>query len=395
MTRYGAFERLGIEIEYAIVGREDLRCMPIADVVLDDLDTPAGALGWSNEFMLHVLELKNPTPIERLDALRQPMQAEIDAMNRRLAQHGARLMPTAMHPWLDPRDARPWPVDPHGIYGAYQRIFETRTHGWANLQSIHINLPFADDGEFARLHEAIRRVLPIIPAIAASSPVADARLTGFRNFRMQAYRTNAARYPLVAGNIIPDSIGGAGAYEAEILAPMFASLAQADPEGTLRFPWLNSRGAIPRFDRHSIEIRVTDTQECIEADLAVAKAIIAAVRLLYLDEAPLAAPLGTSRLVSILGRCIERAEDALIDDADYLSALGRPGNACTAGELWRHLLGRSADGSCIPHLERISRAGTLASRIERALGAFPSRERIASVYAELCECLAKGAAFRD
>ena len=77
------------------------------------------------------------------------------------------------------------------IYQTYDRIFGCKAHGWANLQSMHLNLPFADDAEFARLHAAIRLVLPIIPALAASSPIADGRPTGFMDIRMEAYRTHS------------------------------------------------------------------------------------------------------------------------------------------------------------------------------------------------------------
>ena len=77
----------------------------------------------------------------------------------------ARLLPTAMHPWMDPdRDLRLWPHEASAVYEAFNRIFSCRGHGWANLQSAHINLPFANDEEFGRLHAAIRAVLPIIPA---------------------------------------------------------------------------------------------------------------------------------------------------------------------------------------------------------------------------------------
>src|SRR5665811_1134453 len=87
---------------------------------------------------------------------------------------GAQLMPGAMHPWMDPHsETRLWLGDNAVIYGAYDRIFDCKSHGWANLQSMHVNLPFADDNEFARLHAASRLVLPILPALAASSPIAE------------------------------------------------------------------------------------------------------------------------------------------------------------------------------------------------------------------------------
>ncbi len=92
---------------------------------------------------------------------------------------GARLMPSAMHPWMDPhREMVLWPHENSSIYEAFNRIFDCRGHGWANLQAVHLNLPFRGDAEFARLHAAIRVLLPLLPALAASSPFIDGRLPG-------------------------------------------------------------------------------------------------------------------------------------------------------------------------------------------------------------------------
>jgi len=55
----------------------------------------------------------------------------------------------------------------------------------------------------------------------------------------------------------------------EILAPLYAEMHPLDPEGILCHEWLNSRGAIARFDRNAVEIRLVDVQECPLADLAI------------------------------------------------------------------------------------------------------------------------------
>lgn len=387
MTIYRAFERVGIEIEYAIVGRNDLACLPIADVVLQKARAPRG-LAWSNEFIAHVLELKTLEPAHCLAGLLQPAQSAIAAMNRTLRGHGAQLMPGAMHPLLNPRDARPWTDDPHGIYATYRRIFETSAHGFANLQSIHINLPFADDEEFARLHEAVRLVLPIIPALAASSPVVEGRLAAAKDYRLVSYRDNARGYPLVAGDIIPTRIATPAQYQAQILEPLYHSLEDVDREGVLRHPWLNSRGAIPRFDRNAIEIRLTDTQESVAADLAVAQAIVGLVKQLYDDDRLLRVHIATETLVRILGDCIVKGEETIITALDYLDMFNC-GSATSAGGIWRRSLAESEVEAAAP-----LRAGTLATRLEKALGDCPSMEQICCVYQELCDCLVRGGLFR-
>ena len=106
-------------------------------------------------------------------------------------------MPTGMHPWMDPaREFELWPHGDREIYAAFDRIFDCRGHGWANLQSMHLNLPFADDDEFGRLHAAIRALLPLLPALAASSPFADGHARGLARYaprRVPHQRARACR----------------------------------------------------------------------------------------------------------------------------------------------------------------------------------------------------------
>lgn len=402
-----AFEGIGIELEYMIVDAASLDVRPLADRLLQQdgrcvNEIARGALGWSNELALHVIEVKNRDPHTTLDALAPAFATEVAEIERRLESHGARLMPGAMHPWMDPlREMRLWPHGDDSIYRAYDRIFDCRGHGWANLQSMHINLPFADDAQFARLHATVRLVLPLLPALAASSPVADGRIGGWDDTRMRVYCDNAHGFPSIAGLVVPESVDSRAAYESRILQPMYAAIAQHDPQGVLQHEWLNSRGAIARFDRHAIEIRVIDTQECPHADFAIAAATVAVVRMLYDVHDPTQQDIGTEALGAILQRCMREAERARIDDAHYLRLLGIETAACSAGEAWRALLARSAghEGAATglarwrPALDTILERGPLARRILHALGPAPDRARLQAVYRRLCDCLRSNSLF--
>src|SRR5688572_28507452 len=96
-----AFEACGLELEYVIVDRAGLAVMPIADRVLQDLSGSSepvngcarGELGWSNELVLHVIELKNVRPTAALAPLADKLQDEVREMDRALIRHRARLMP--------------------------------------------------------------------------------------------------------------------------------------------------------------------------------------------------------------------------------------------------------------------------------------------------------------
>lgn len=403
-----AFAGYGIELEYMIVDRQTLSVLPVADTLLraasgrNGTEVDRGRFGWSNEIVLHLVELKNRRPEPALESLAAGFQAEVAAVNRMLAPLGACLMPTAMHPWMDPAsETRLWPHDNAPIYQAYDRLFDCRQHGQANLQSMHLNLPFADDDEFARLHAAVRLLLPILPAIAASSPFADGMPSAYQDARMAAYSTAVRRVPSVIGDVIPDTISNRAEYEAKVFAPMYRDIAPLDPDGVLQHEWLNARGAIPRFDRNAIEIRVIDVQECPLADLAIAALATSVVRALYDGRwAPLASQqaMGTANLAKILQACIRDADATRVDDAAYLQLLGFDGRSCSVGELWRHLAGTVASDR--PEiwdapLDVILEQGPLARRMLRAAGPTYSPSGLHELYRALCSCLEAGRMFVD
>jgi gamma-glutamyl:cysteine ligase YbdK (ATP-grasp superfamily) len=146
--------------------------------VVSDVEYPD--ISWSNELVSHVVELKTSGPTSRLSGTAGAFQDHVRRINALLAPHGARLLPTGAHPFMDPAtETVLWPHEYGPVYAAFDRVFGCRGHGWSNLQSMHVNLPFCGDGEFGRLHAAIRLLLPVMPALAASTPVLDGRITGY------------------------------------------------------------------------------------------------------------------------------------------------------------------------------------------------------------------------
>ena len=91
----------------------------------------------------------------------------------------------------------------------------------------------------------------------------DGRFTGCWTIAWRTIAPTPRRVPSVAGQVIPEPVCSRDDYEREILRPHLSrSSRRYDPEGVLRHEWLNARGAIARFDRNTIEIRVLDVQEC-------------------------------------------------------------------------------------------------------------------------------------
>lgn len=407
IPRHPLFQRHGVELEYMIVGADDLEVRPLADRLLHDSDgnlensLERGRMTWSNELAAHVLEIKTTDPEPSLDGLAELFQEEVREIDRRLAAHGARLLPSAMHPWMDPlRETVLWPHGDRAIYDAFHRIFDCRGHGWSNLQSVHLNLPFQDDTEFARLHAAIRLVLPLLPALAASSPLVEGRWGGNLDNRLEFYRHNCARLPTVTGRVVPETVSSRLEYEDRILAPMYRAIAPLDPEGILQDEWLNARGAIARFERYTIEVRVIDLQECPRADLAILQLLTAVLRRLTSGEvsslADQQAPT-LAELEAVLLGTIAQAGAAIIACPALCRGLGLPEtHPRPAAEIWGELLARDGppDAAWPATAAFLLREGCLAQRLRRALGPAPDRAALHATYRQLADCLRQGRLFQ-
>lgn len=308
-------------------------------------------------------------------------------------------MPSSMHPWMDPgMQTRLWHRRNHKIYETYNRIFNCSAHGWANIQSAQMNMSFSGDHEFRKLHTAIRLVLPLIPALSASSPIVEGRVNSVLDNRIFYYRTNQVKVPSITGDIIPEFVSTKAEYRDRILKRIYADIAPHDNEGILQHEWLNSRGAIARFDRSAIEIRLPDIQECPMADMAVLSAVAGAVKA-HVEEKWIGfeeqASWETGPLVEILNEIARRAENTVIRNRAFLRAFGIEAKTVTAGEVWRHLQDTTlhADGKIARALNTILEKGTLASRILKAVGKRPKDESLREVYRDLCRCLSGGRIF--
>ena len=197
MKKYHLFEVFGIELEYMLVNKKSLKVASQVDELLSlkqgeiTSDVENGEIAWSNELVAHVVELKTNGPTKDLAGLSEHFHENVVEINSLLEAKELQLLPTASHPLMNPTaDTQLWKHSYSEVYALYNRIFNCKGHGWANVQSMHINLPFYDDEEFEKLHAAIRVLLPLLPALAASSPIFEGKQTGFKDSRMQVYKTN-------------------------------------------------------------------------------------------------------------------------------------------------------------------------------------------------------------
>jgi len=402
------FDAYGVELEYMLVDRETLAVAPICDRVLEaEAGEPVselerGAIGWSIEVAAHVLELETNGPTRRLDADKaHDFTRDLQRVDELAASFGARVLPTAMHPLMDPaRETTTWGED-RPIYAAFDRVFGTASHGWSNLQSCHLNLPFHGDAEFHRLHAAIRPLLPLLPGLAASSPISEGRVTGMLDTRLRVYCDNQRKLGSIIGKVIPESVTSALEYEEQILRPIYNEIAPLDPNGILQHDWLNFRGAAAHFESGNIQIRLLDIQETPPADLAIVRLVAETVRALAEERwVPLHEldRLSTGMLAGLLDETITHGERFVLKSESLLRALGYEGHQATLAELWTHLtetliVEEGTVQELEPALLTILRKGTLATRILDAVGPSPSVEAIREVYARLADCALQGRMF--
>lgn len=400
--KHSLFSVFGIELEYMIVNRNTLDIMPIADQLIYKVakeytnDVEFSDIAWSNELALHLIELKTNGPTSTLHTVAENFHTHVSNINEILSIFDACLMPTGAHPWMDPdREAKLWPHGDRQIYNTYNKIFDCRGHGWSNLQSAHLNLPFANDEEFAKLHSAIRILLPLIPALTASTPIIENKLSGLLDTRLSFYGKNQKKVPSISGLLIPEVISTEAEYHQKILQPMYRDISPHDPEGILQHEWLNSRAAITRFDRDAIEIRILDTQECPLADVACMSFIVVILQTLLSEKwskLNMQNELGSEQLRQIFDEVIATGQQATITNTAYLSLFGyTKKTSCSAKDLLVYLFEELAlnitEQKYKQVIQTILQEGNLAERMLVNLGNDQTPKNIKKLYHQLVDCL--------
>jgi len=398
MSNYPLFSVIGIEIEYMIVDKATLNVAPVSDQILQALagetvnEVDLGDIAVSNELVLHVIELKNAKPASPDAPLVAQFQETLQTLTPILAAKNLQLIPSSAHPWMDPlKETERWPHGNKEIYQQFDEIFGCSGHGWSNLQTMHINLPFANDEEFKFLHNAIRLLLPLLPALAASSPFLDGKASGMLDTRLDFYGKNQQKIPSIGGQVIPEFINSEAEYQEKILQPMYQAISPYDPRGILQYEWLNSRAAIPKFKYRAIEIRILDTQECATADIAIAKLVFAILKKWH-DHAEyfLNKPYETQGLKHLYDQTRKSGLSVLIDDPALRQQWQLQTAAKTCRDVWHELITKVSsdlDFASQKALETILHHGNLSERLLKACKQDYRKTTLEHVYRQLGHCL--------
>ncbi len=275
---------LGPEHEFSLVNQE-LKVLPVADKIIkaycgkivNFIELPSFTFG--KEMQLHVMEVKANSPFKSPVQFEETMQNAVSTLNQIVNKQGALLLGTGMHPLLKLEDTAIWPHYHRKIYQEYAKIFNLNQHGWLNIQSFHLNLPYQKEADGIQMHNLLANLCAYLPAIAASSPIYEGKAGPDVDNRLQFYKINQREIPSVAGEVIPEYADSFSQYKHGVIGRYSEDLAKAGADKTLLSrEWVNSRGIIFRFDRAALEIRVMDEQECIKSDVALSCFIRATLR---------------------------------------------------------------------------------------------------------------------
>jgi carboxylate-amine ligase len=224
----------------------------------------------------------------------------------------------------------------------------------------------------------------------------DGKSSGFLDTRLTYYKSNQSRIPSITGLVIPESIDSETDYQRQIFEKIQKDIAPFDLENILDPVWVNSRGAITRFDRGSIEIRIMDVQECPSADLAIVTLVIETLKALVKEQFishKEQLKWETTPLAELLDKTILAGPHAVLENAEYLKVFGIKKESASAKEIWQIIINRHINAGnenlkrYMPELNIIQEEGTLSDRILKSLDSDFSKENLTKVYKQLAFCL--------
>jgi len=382
---------MGPEHEYSIVN-DELKALPIVDKIMKDLhgrivnSVERERFTFGKELQMHVMEIRPNVPFESPIDFEETMQEAVLTMEDFLhRKYHAHLLGTGMHPLLRLEDTGVWPHRHRQIYEAYSKVFNLKRHGWLNIQSFQLNLPYSNEKEGILLHNLLANICAYLPAITAASPIYEDKFGENVDNRLDFYMQNQSEVHSVTGDVVPEYVYSFGQYKEQIIGKYSSDLSKVGAgKLLLNKEWVNSRGVIFRFDRRAIEIRVMDEQECVKSDLALSCFIRALLRGL-IKEKPEFTPHETL------------VKDFMSIVRDGLDAKVQHPHDHSARQVCQHLLQIALDNAndeekkYIPivrkRIERGNLSDIIRERVKSKAQRADSQEAIVNVYSELMKSL--------
>ena len=388
---FGTLEVLGPEHEFSVVDQK-LHPLPIVDAIIKQVhgrivnNVNMSKFSFGKELQAHVLELKAIKPFHSPQVFEETIQEAVETILDALEKHHAKLLGLGMHPSLNLNEAQIWTHRDRQIYEALGRIFNLRQHGWLNIQSFQLNLPYRNEKDAIKLHNTLNNILPYLPALAASSPIFETKKGDYMDNRLHFYSMNQREVPSITGDVIPEHVNSLEEYEKATVNRYSDDLCKLGASRCLlNKKWLNSRGAVIRPDRKAIEIRILDEQECVKSDVALSCFIRAVLRGMMNDETYPA--ISHKILVQNLNHIIKDGLDARVQHP--------AGN--TAKRVCQHLLkiayenANEEEKEYLPLIKQRMDSGNLSQMILRDISKRTQKtdisEAIFDIYSSLADCL--------
>ena len=171
---------LGVEEEFFLIDPEtrDLLADP-DEGIFKACDRAGGPHKVVHEFLRSQIETNTrvcSSVAEVRQSLRETRQLVIEAAE----QHGATVMAASTHPFASWREQAPTPGERYRRFASTYQESVRR----ALVSGMHIHAGFGDEDSRIRIMTALRRYLPLLHALSASSPFNGGHDTGFKSFRL-------------------------------------------------------------------------------------------------------------------------------------------------------------------------------------------------------------------
>lgn len=398
---------IGVSIEYMIVDRNTLELKPLVNELLSSLseeeeqkNSAAKCLKWKAGYQPHIFRICSASPQKNLNTLEHAIADELRIINRILAEYGAMLLPGGMHPFANPFEIPTNPAnDP--LSRLYEKLFDTKGHAWVNINRTYFDLTYDSDEMLERLQTAIRIILPIIPALSASSPIVEGNSTGKTDNALRYARGRFSRFPGIAGQLIPEPYFSERKYREMVLDKIRTQLAPADPDGLIDPAQINFRSAVPNFQESRIIVQLIEPQECVAADIAIVRLVTEAIRFLVEEKTIGYEEQAEARmeiLCGILDDVMISGRHAEVFSSEYLAFFGLD-EVCTVGKIWQQLFQKLSNDPLRPlakyehELSVILEQGPLSERILAVVGEKPGKEELMFLWRRLNDCLEQNRLF--
>ena len=241
---------LGVEEEFFLVDPESRDLVADPDEgIFEACERSGGPHKVVHEFLRSQIETNTRvcgSVADVREALSETRQLVVEAAEA----HGARVMAASTHPFASWREQAPTPGERYRRFAStYQESVRRALVG-----GMHIHAGFGDEDSRIRVMTALRRYLPFLHALSASSPFNGGHETGFKSFRL----TVMGALPRTG---LPSPLHSRAEYER-----LVAEYLRMDYIGDARELWWDIR---PASAFPTIELRICDVCTRLEDAVSV------------------------------------------------------------------------------------------------------------------------------